>query len=95
MVLGGAKMVEKYVELYLDRNLQRVANMSGMEWALFILKTPGECHAQLRMNIKIFMDLHDLLVSRYALQSSMHINTYEVPVIFLFVCFGNEFNRRT
>jgi hypothetical protein len=76
MVLG-VKMAEKYIELYLDKNPKRVANMSGMGWVLFILKTLGECHTQLRMNIEIFMDLHDLLVSRYGLQSSMHINTYE------------------
>jgi hypothetical protein len=29
-VLGDTKMVEKYVELYLDKNPQRVAGMSGM-----------------------------------------------------------------
>jgi hypothetical protein len=28
MVLGDTKMVEKYVELYLDKNPQRVAGMS-------------------------------------------------------------------
>jgi hypothetical protein len=38
------------------------------------------------MNTKIFMDLHDLLVSRYGLQASMHMNTYEVLPIFIFVC---------
>jgi hypothetical protein len=69
--------------------------MSGMGWVLFVLKTPGECHTQLRMNTEIFMDLHDLLVSRYKLQPSMHMNTYEALAIFLFVCSGNESNRRT
>jgi hypothetical protein len=95
MLIGGAKLAQKYMELYLDKNPQRVANTSGMGWLLFVLKTPGECHTQLRMNTKIFMDLHDLLVSRYGLQSSMHINTYEAPAIFLFVCDGNESNSRT
>jgi hypothetical protein len=48
------------------------------------------------MNTEIFMDCHDLLVSRYGLQSSsMHINTYEALAIFLFVCDENESNRRT
>jgi hypothetical protein len=69
--------------------------MSGMGWVLFVLKTPSECHTQLRMNTEIFMDLLDLLVSRYGLQPSMHMNTYEALAIFLFVCFGNESNRRT
>jgi hypothetical protein len=48
----------------------------------------GECHKQLRMSTEIFMDLHDLLVSRYGLQPSMHMNTYEAFVIFLFICAG-------
>jgi hypothetical protein len=69
--------------------------MSGMGWVLFVLKTPGECHTQLRMNTEIFMDLHDLLVSRYKLQPSIHMNTYEALAMFLFVCSGNESNRRT
>jgi hypothetical protein len=52
------------------------------------IKDPGECHKQLRMSTEIFMDLHDLLVSRYGLQPSMHMNTYEAFVIFLFICVG-------
>jgi hypothetical protein len=67
MVLGATKLSEKYVELYLDKNPQRIAEMSGMGWVLFVLKTPGECHTQLRMNTEMCMDLHDLLVSRYGL----------------------------
>jgi hypothetical protein len=63
-------MVAKHVESYLDKNSQRVAGMSGMGCVLFVLKTPGECHTQLRMNTEIFMNLHDLLVLRYGLQSS-------------------------
>jgi hypothetical protein len=55
-------------------------------------KTLGECHKQLRMSIEICMDLHDLLVSRYGSQPSMHMNTYEVLAIFLFICAGNESN---
>jgi hypothetical protein len=54
-----------------------------------VLKTLDECHTQLCMNIEIFMDLNDLLVSRYGLQSSMHMNIYEALAIFLFVCSGN------
>jgi hypothetical protein len=50
MVLGAAKLIEKYVESYLDKSPQRVAEMSDMGWVLFVLKTPGECHTQLHMN---------------------------------------------
>jgi hypothetical protein len=83
------------VDLYLNKNPQKVAETSGMGWVLFILKTLGECHTQLRMNTAIFMDFHDLLVLRYGLQSSMHMNTCEALAIFLFVCSGNESNRKS
>jgi hypothetical protein len=96
MVLGAAKLIEKYVESYLDKNPQRVAEMSDMGWVLFVLKTPGEWHTQLHMNIEIFMDLRDLLVSRYGLQPSMHMNTYMRLLQFscLYVL-ENESSRRT
>jgi hypothetical protein len=95
IVLGGAQVAQKYVELYIDKNPPRIANTSGMGWLLETLKTPGECHRQLHMSTKIFMDLHDVLVARYGLQPSMHISTYETLMIFLFICAGNESNRKT
>jgi hypothetical protein len=66
-------------------------------WAglLETLRTLGECHTQLRMNTTIFLDLHDLLVASYDLKPSMHMSTYEMLAIFLFICGGNESNRRT
>jgi hypothetical protein len=94
LVLGGAKVAERYVELYLDKNPPRIAEQSGMSWVLYCLRTPGECHTQLRMSTEIFLDLHNLLVSRYGLEPSMHMNTYEALAIFLFICSGNESNRK-
>jgi len=65
-----------------------------MGWLLETLRTPGECHSQLRMSTEIFMDLHDLLVQRYGLESSMHMDTKEMLAIFLYTVSGNESNRR-
>jgi hypothetical protein len=95
IVLGGVKIVEQYFSLYLDKNPPRIANTIGMGWLLEILRTPGECQNELRMSTEIFTDLHNLLVSRYGLQPSMHMNTYETLAIFLFICAGNESNRKT
>jgi hypothetical protein len=95
MVLAGVNVAQTYVDLYLNKKSQRVADTSGMGCVLFILKTPCECHTQLRMNTEIFIDLHDLLVLRYGLQSSMHVNTYEALAILLFIFSGNESNRKT
>jgi hypothetical protein len=91
IILSGARVAEKYVELYLDKNPKRIADQSGMGWLQYVLRTPGECHSQLRMSTEIFMDLHDILVSRYGLQPSLHMNTYEALAIFLFTCSGNEY----
>jgi hypothetical protein len=95
IILSGARVAEKYVELYLDKNPKRIADQSGMGWLQYVLRTPGECHSQLRMSTEIFMDLHDILVSRYGLQPSLHMNTYEALAIFLFTCSGNESNRKS
>jgi hypothetical protein len=65
-----------------------------MGWLKETWNTPGECHRQLRMSTKIFFDLHDLLVERYGLKPSLHMSTHEMLGIFLFVCAGNESNRK-
>jgi hypothetical protein len=48
----------------------------------------------LRMNNEIFLDLHDVLVERYRLQPSKHMNTYEMLGIFLFIYAGCESNSK-
>jgi hypothetical protein len=83
LVLGVVQVAQKYVDMYIDKNPPRIANTSDYGWLLETLKTPDECHKQLRMSTEIFIDLHDLLVSRYGLQPSMHMNTYETLAIFL------------
>jgi hypothetical protein len=94
LILCGAKVAEKYVDLYLNKNPPRIAEQNGMGWLQYIFRTPDECHSQLRMSTEIFMDLHNLLVPKYGLQPSMHMNTYEALAIFLFICSGNESNTK-
>jgi hypothetical protein len=95
MVTAGTKICQIYVDMYLQKNPTRTSILSGMGWLLETLRTPGECHLQLRMSNEMFLDLHDLLVERYGLESSMHMSTHEALAIFLFICGGNESNRRT
>lgn len=47
------------------------------------MRTPGECHRMLCMSIEILQDLHDLLVQRYGLESSRHMNTTEMLAMFI------------
>lgn len=94
LVLGAATLAQVYCDTYLDKNPPRTSILSGMGWLQETLRTPGECLSQLRMSTEVFMDLHDLLVRRYGLESSMHVSTYESLAMFLFICGGNESNRR-
>jgi hypothetical protein len=50
------------------------------------LNTPGESHKQFRMNAHLFYMLHDLLVDKYGLKSSIHMSSIESLAIFLLVC---------
>jgi hypothetical protein len=90
----GAKLAEIYTDLYLVKNPRRTSIQIGMGWLEETMRTPGECHKMLRMNNEIFLDLHDVLVERYGLQPSKHMNTYEMLGIFLFICAGCESNRK-
>jgi hypothetical protein len=71
LVSSAAQITEVYVDMYLEKNPTRTSILSGMGWLLETLRTPGECHTQLRMNTTIFLDLHDLLFfSSYAVEMS-------------------------
>jgi hypothetical protein len=95
LILDDAENAQIYVDLYLAKNSPRTSGVSGTEWLLETMNTPGEYHRQLRMSNEIFLDLHTMLVERYGLQSSMHMSTYEMLAIFLYTCVGNESNRKT
>jgi hypothetical protein len=65
-----------------------------MGWLQETMRTPEECNKMLQMNSEIFLDPHDVLVERYGLQSSKHMNTYEMLAIFVFICAGCESNSK-
>ncbi|XP_012699059.1 uncharacterized protein LOC105913745 [Setaria italica] len=94
LMLGAVEIAQIYADLYLVKNPPRTSGVSGTGWLLETMKSPGECHRQLRMNNEIFLDLHGMFVGRYGLRPSMHISTYEMLAMFLYTCAGNESNRR-
>lgn len=94
IVICAAKIAQTYLDTYIIKNPPRTSNLSGMGWLMETLRIPGECHSQLRMSTTMFYDLHDLLVERYNMKPSLHMNTYEMLAIFLYTCSGNESNRR-
>ena len=93
IITSGAKVAQIYHDLYLVKAPPRTSIQSGMGWLNETLNTPGECQSMLQMNTEIFLDLHDVLVERYGLQPSKHMNTYEMHGIFLFIVAGCESNR--
>jgi hypothetical protein len=50
------------------------------------LKTLGQSYKMFRMNAKLFYKLHDLLVSSFGLESTLHMNYIESLAMFLVVC---------
>ncbi|WVZ90358.1 hypothetical protein U9M48_036667 [Paspalum notatum var. saurae] len=94
MVSSGGQ-ITTYIGMYIDKNPSQTSTLSGMGWLKETLHTLSECHSQLRMSTEIFMDFHDLLVRKYGLQASLRMSKYESLAICLFICGGNESNRRS
>jgi hypothetical protein len=51
-----------------------------------MLNTPCQSHNMFRMDASSFHMLHNLLVNKYGLESSLHMNSLEALAIFLVVC---------
>jgi hypothetical protein len=75
----------KYFMTYHDKHARRTPFQSGHGWTKEKLSSPGESYKQFRMNTHLFYMLHDLLVDKYGLQSSIHMNSMESLAIF-FLC---------
>jgi hypothetical protein len=71
---------------YHDKHPIRTPYQSGHGWTLEKLNTPGESHKQFRMNAGLFYMLHDLLVDKYGLKSTIHMSSMESLAIFPLVC---------
>jgi hypothetical protein len=77
---------------YCDKNPLRTSVLNGYAWVLETLKTHGESHRMFRMNERLFIQLHDFLVTQYGLKSSIHMSSLESLAIFLCVCGQNRSN---
>jgi hypothetical protein len=74
---------------YHDKHPIRTPYQSGHSLTLEKLNTPG---VQFRMNACLFYMLHDLLVDKYGLKSTIHMSSVESSAIFLLVCGQAMFN---
>ena len=95
LYMGAASIAGKYCTTYLDKADPRTSILSGMGWLQETISTPGETYRMLRVNNHAFFDLHDLLVTRYGLVSSLHVCSQESLAIFLWIVGGCESNRKT
>ena len=86
-ILGGAMLAQIYVYMFLTKNPTRTSATSGMGFMLETLRTPGECHSQLRMSTEIFFDLHGLLVQKvWARTILAHVNRREPRNFLIYLC---------
>ncbi|XP_003572253.1 protein ALP1-like [Brachypodium distachyon] len=95
MSSAAATIAGKYCEIWVMKAEPRKSILSGFGWLQETIDTPGETYAMLRMNVRVFFSLHDMLVSRYDLQATFAISSYESLAIFLWILGGCESNRRT
>src|SRR6266498_2663250 len=91
-LFATALVVSKYYLTYHDKNDARICGQSGYGWLMETLNTPGESHKMFRMNASLFYSLHELLVSTYGLQSSIHMNSMEALAIFL-IAYGHGWSN--
>jgi hypothetical protein len=93
--VGVANIAALYCDTYLDKADPRTSILSGMGWLREILSTPGETYRMLHVNNHVFFDLHNLLVSKYNLTTSLDVSSHEALANFLWVVGGCESNRKT
>jgi hypothetical protein len=85
-LFASALLATKYYMTYVDKNEAITPAQSGFGWTLEMLNTPGQSHNMFRMDASLFHMLHNLLVNKYGLESSLHMNSLEALAIFLVVC---------
>jgi hypothetical protein len=91
-LFSSASIIYEDYMIYYDKNPLRTYVLNGYAWVLETQKTPGESHMMFRMNERLFIQLHDLLVTDYGLKSSIHMSSLESLAIFLCFCGQNRSN---
>ncbi|KAM3403939.1 hypothetical protein ACQJBY_007189 [Aegilops geniculata] len=92
---SASTLAGKYCDNYLIKANPRTSILSGFGWLQETVSTPGETYTMLRMNARLFFQLHDLLVERYDFKSTCFVSSYEALAMFLWTLGGCESNRRT
>ena len=75
----------QYYETYLNKQPRRIAVQTGYEWVMEQLGRRKSCYKMFRMYPDVFMNLHDILVENYGLQSTRHVTSIESLGMFLWI----------
>jgi hypothetical protein len=81
-LFSTALLAANYYMTYFDKNEPRIFGQSGYSWMMDVLRTGGS-HKMFRMDATLFYKLHNLLVTSYGLQSSIHMSSMESLALFL------------
>lgn len=87
-ILGD--MGNQYTELYLQKREYRETPESGHQWVMRCFDRPRYFYKMFRMSPKVFMKLHDLLISKYGLTSSHNVSSIESLAMFLWIVGGPQ-----
>jgi hypothetical protein len=79
-----------YTERYYDKSAYRDAQQTGIEWVMECLGRPRYFYKMFRMTPKVFMALHDMLVSTYGLRSTNNVSSVESLAMFLWIVGGPQ-----
>lgn len=79
-----------YTERYYDKGSYRDAQQTGIQWVTECLGRPRYFYKMFRMTPKVFMALHDMLVSNYGLRSTSNVSSVESLAMFLWIVGGPQ-----
>jgi hypothetical protein len=79
-----------YTERYYDKSAYIDAQQTGIEWVMECLGRPRYFYKMFRMTTKVFMALHDMLVSTYGLRSTNNVSSVESLAMFLWIVGGHQ-----
>ena len=79
-----------YTERYYEKSSYRDAQQTGIEWVRECLGRPRYFYKMFRMTPKVFMTLHDILVSTYGFKLTDNVSSIASLAMFSWIVGGPQ-----